>query len=659
MVVNSTTHNIGVIGLTRLPDGHFLLVTTWGSNEKLEFYRSNGTSFFASGFQFQYAGDWWASEIPDGAFPSGAGTNFQCLSLINQEDGGVYLLGARNMSAASPIINGEDRIRLFRIANWHAGGDISLSVQTGEIQLRCSSEGTAFAPRRGATAEINASFLAAVGHYVSPTGELLLYATEHWNDGPGACVRMVEFHHDQVARPGGGAHYVQARAGGVYRVNEGSSVALNAGGSLPVRVKPWIELYDEDDFGGSSVMVDWDDYFLEDYQDFRTLPWNDRASSLRWYAPPGYSVILYDSDNYTVEANEPYLTLGSTSWSSSIANLSDSPWQFDNLGLHETRVTSMRFVAPVSGQVNAPLNYAWQLAAADAPFAAFQGATTGVQQTLKGMDGPHFAAATVTVTQPGPFGNLTDTAQAVIEVLNVAPAVANFRLDPVPGTNDQRARLSLTYTDPGVTDTHTVVITWGDGGSTTLNRAAGQSTLQVEHQYLDNDPLLPLETRYTVNVTITDSDNASTTDLETFRVIWRTNASTADGDNDGLPDYWEDTRLHGRTRTGAEDTDGDGRTNRDEYLAGTDPEARSDLFALTINHAPNHEVLVSFPARSITGSGYGTYARHYRLEYSKTLAPGSWQPLPGYANITGANQTVTYLDPAESCTFFRGLVWLE
>jgi hypothetical protein len=37
------THKIGVVGLTKLPDGHFLLVITWGENERVKFYRSNQT----------------------------------------------------------------------------------------------------------------------------------------------------------------------------------------------------------------------------------------------------------------------------------------------------------------------------------------------------------------------------------------------------------------------------------------------------------------------------------------------------------------------------------------------------------------------------------------------------------------------------------------
>ncbi len=666
--INTYSHNIGVIGMTRLPDGHYLLVMTWGSNEVLHFYRSNGTSFTAPGFGFGAAAyeDWYPAEVTGGDFPTGAGANFQCLSLFNQEDGGVYMIGARNLSAAAPAINGDDVMQLYRITGWHEGGTIAIAALTGEVHKDCSSNGDPAAPVRVPTAKMNANFLASTGHYVSPGGELLFYATEHWNDGPGRCVRVCEFHHNQVARPGGAPHYPQAHAGGVYRVNEGSLVALNAGQSLPVRVKPWIELYDGDDHDGDSVMVDWDDYFLDDYDDLREMSFNDQASSLRWYAPPGYSVILYDSDHYVVESNEPYLTLGSTSWSSSIANLSDPPWEFDNLdsGLHETRVTSLRFTAPTAtaGQVNQPLGYAWQIPAADQQHVSFIGSAALMQPSVRGLDGPRLATASVSVTQPGPFGNVTSTVDAIIEVVNLPPVISSFKAPPVGGTSGRRVRADLTYNDAGTLDAHSIHIQWGDGTSETIAAAAGTEprNLLREHLYLDNDPLVPLETTFTIILTITDDDGGSAQDTEPFRIIWRTNSSKADGDTDSLPDYWEDTRLLTRTHTGAQDTDGDGRTNIDEYRAGTDPRNSSDYHELHLERAPNGTLLTTFTTRAISGSGYGTCTRHYRLESSSTLVPGSWQAVPGYLNIQGAGQAVSYAPPAaDGRMFLRCVVWLE
>jgi hypothetical protein len=74
--------------------------------------------------------------------------------------------------------------------------------------------------------------------------------------------------------------------------------------------------------------------------------------------------------------------------------------------------------------------------------------------------------------------------------------------------------------------------------------------------------------------------------------------SSADADADGLPDYWE--ILIGPTN-GAEDSDGDGATNAEEFLAGTahlDPESRL-MLASTLTPG---SVVLSFEA--LPGKSY-------------------------------------------------------
>src|SRR5262249_33385965 len=70
--------------------------------------------------------------------------------------------------------------------------------------------------------------------------------------------------------------------------------------------------------------------------------------------------------------------------------------------------------------------------------------------------------------------------------------------------------LGGSFTDPGTLDTHTVVISWGDGSAnTTVNLAAGVLTFsRVSHPYLDNPAGQP-NGSFPISVTVTDKDGGS------------------------------------------------------------------------------------------------------------------------------------------------------
>jgi len=58
-----------------------------------------------------------------------------------------------------------------------------------------------------------------------------------------------------------------------------------------------------------------------------------------------------------------------------------------------------------------------------------------------------------------------------------------------------------------------------------------------------------------------------------LRFLFDTVGRPADSDGDGMPDYWEDAHSLNRTLDDADaDPDGDGRSNLDEYNAGTNPQ---------------------------------------------------------------------------------------
>src|SRR5439155_27296522 len=91
-------------------------------------------------------------------------------------------------------------------------------------------------------------------------------------------------------------------------------------------------------------------------------------------------------------------------------------------------------------------------------------------------------------------------------VNNVAPSNVHLALSAATIGENGSTTLSGSFADPGTLDTHTVVINWGDGSSSTLNLAAGVTSISgLTHQYLDES----VSGSYCVIVTVTDDDGAS------------------------------------------------------------------------------------------------------------------------------------------------------
>ena len=115
-------------------------------------------------------------------------------------------------------------------------------------------------------------------------------------------------------------------------------------------------------------------------------------------------------------------------------------------------------------------------------------------------------------------------------------------------------------------------------------------------------------------------------------------AEIADKDHDGMPDSWE--LMYGLNPYDASDAsadpDKDGLTNLQEYQAGTNPRSATSKLAITqesaIRNGANNDFRITFP--SVSGTTY-------RVEYSDTLAPGSWTALGADLAGTGGNLQAT------------------
>ncbi|MBN1672524.1 MAG: DUF4832 domain-containing protein [Kiritimatiellae bacterium] len=140
--------------------------------------------------------------------------------------------------------------------------------------------------------------------------------------------------------------------------------------------------------------------------------------------------------------------------------------------------------------------------------------------------------------------------------------------------------------------------------------------------------------------------------------------AATDADADGMPDAWEAVHLSDlpdpSDQTDQADPDGDGLSNLEEYVAGTDPR-NGDVTFVVETHLSAGQVLVSFDTVAASGRGYDGCVRRYCLEQSVGASAAAWQPVPGFENIPGAGTTVTYRPTAEDSEprLYRVRVWLS
>ncbi len=133
-----------------------------------------------------------------------------------------------------------------------------------------------------------------------------------------------------------------------------------------------------------------------------------------------------------------------------------------------------------------------------------------------------------------------------------------------------------------------------------------------------------------------------------------------DGDADGVPDAWEFNRLGTTAPAALSVLAGTGRTVRDAYITGADTVALQNDSALSIEAGSVDGFGLRLLPRAAFGPGYAGKTRKYRVVTSTSLAPASWQAVPGYESISGDN--VPIVIPVTATTgarFYRAEIWLE
>jgi Tol biopolymer transport system component len=117
-------------------------------------------------------------------------------------------------------------------------------------------------------------------------------------------------------------------------------------------------------------------------------------------------------------------------------------------------------------------------------------------------------------------------------------------------------------------------------------------------------------------------------DFNNGRDVFVLRLEAGDSDGDGLPDDWELAYFGTLDPDGTGDFDGDGHTDLQEFLAGTDPtNAGSVLRVLTVTSlGGNTTILWS-----------ATPGKNYQVQFKTNVTQTGWTVLPGLITATGSS----------------------
>jgi len=525
----------GLVAVTHQLNDHFLMIVGGGDNAVLHVFRSQGTDLGASDLAwssvFDYEDKTIDADIAPHDWPVSDTATYQMLNFVREAGTGqLFLFGAYGDN--DPVINdGSDLLDLYKVGE-AADGHVSFQF-VGQRHLYTTPTAESCGVLGCEGDEEIANFAAASGIYVSPGGNILLYATEHENDGPEingiGTVKAGEWRNKNIVRPGSPTLLPTADAGGSYTVDEGSSIQLN-GSAAPPLTQAWAELYVNDDFTGRSVIVDFPDRSKDDFGDFDKIEaealdgngFSDDATAMRWFAPKGC----------TFQLNENIVAPGTPLGASFVVVGDGKVHQTTDLGAVDDESSSLTWSDGCQATYDSPATGAWDLDGDQ----TFETASMTPTFSAAALDGPTTRTVTLKATQaasdsPG-FGTAT------ITVKNVAPSLSGVGAfdslgNPLGAATPfalagQEVKVGGSFTDPGVADTHVASVAWGDG---VASQGTATSPFAFTHTYAKPG-------KYQAVATVTDDDAGTGTASVAIDVV--DPAAAIEGVGDQIEDLLDD-----------------------------------------------------------------------------------------------------------------------
>ncbi len=272
LVNGEQSDQAAAVAVAKLADDSYMMVVAGIDSRKLSFYRSTTCDLrdpkwrlLAPPFDAHAKVPGWGPPDPPPSVQQPGMPGYQALNFVTDENGALFLIGTWKDDDGWPRYAGADKVDVFRVS---VGCPMPPMPQAPNISLAKVGSRTLYCSSRGG---LQCNLDAAVGVYVDDNHRLIVYATEHGMNGAGTSTRMKEFR--SLPAPNEQACTKEEDA--------------------------WIELYEDSDFGGRTVVIDFNKRSAPYLATFSKMDaFNDLASSARWCFPAGHGFTLFqDADH--------------------------------------------------------------------------------------------------------------------------------------------------------------------------------------------------------------------------------------------------------------------------------------------------------------------------------------------------------------------------